>query len=279
MAARLRSLFSRFQFQSITAVTATHVLRPTFCERDSTTNQSANLHRNHNGIRHANDQSIFFQNDPQTTNPFVPDHESTNELLLDMDSASTPSQSTHSAQAKSNKKRKGKRKSQYTLDLKLEVYRYHKDRGGSYNDIANCPTFAHLNLSKSTVRDMIKGHSRWLQAKSQCKKKGAGNIKKLNKGKVPKYMEMEKVLFKEYKRNVKVGNDHSRQWCLCRAGEMWCEYQLTGNIRELPFKSQNEWTPHEILQEDITQRTMTKMIDDALQNKKISPFPGQLLIK
>lgn len=176
------------------------------------------------------------------------------------------------AAAKSNHKRKGVKKSKYSLDFKLELIRYYRDRGGSYNDIRNSKTYRIYNLSKSTIADWIRKESELLAIKAN--KPNAGSKYKVHRGAAVKYETVDKALEKEYDRRVLLSLDVSRDWCIERASEMHLEMQLNGTIREIPWKPAAQWTPDEQLKEDRIVSNLRKQSKVALANGKITKFPG-----
>ena len=80
---------------------------------------------------------------------------------------------------KSNKNRKNRKKSSYTIQTKADICKYYDEHGGSYNDIARADDFIHLNLTKGVVQGIIRNKSKWLQLVAE----GKGHLKKAHKGK------------------------------------------------------------------------------------------------
>eukprot|EP01083_Nonionella_stella_P143511 446228_1 len=169
---------------------------------------------------------------------------------------------------KSLQNRKNKKKQCYKPKFKLEVIDYIIDKGGSYQSVVESPTFVAYNLNKSCVGD-------WYRNRVKIRKQvedGLGDKKKVHKGGKVKYKVIEDVLWDEHKRRKALGLDVSRDWAKDRAGELFKEYQATGDVKQKPYKKQ--WTPHDIAKQDKYERKLQSKIDRALRNGHITLFPA-----
>ena len=116
------------------------------------------------------------------------------------------------------------KKKSYDIETKLAVCDYYRRTGHSQATIAGCATFAKYGLSKSNVRDFVKGESKWRAHKA--KTKGNSSKKKVHKGRPAKYASVEEALWSEQKRRKKHGLDVSRGWAKTRAAQMYHEWKV-----------------------------------------------------